>query len=847
MKNLTFKSSLSLVFFFASTQVWSEAQRVDGKKILAEIHQGTKVKSIPLAQLPQNFGGQGKKLGSSDGAELSQEALNLALADEALFQKVISEVLFPFQQMILDKKVNFEGLAKKNATFQTLEKSSYEGKGDYFESQWKKNKESVNMKNAHKWWANYLGNFKKIQFVKISPYSLNTQIAERDPLTSLPQVFEIEARMDIRGEDKNKSRQHDRGTLSFRVEKKTNEKNWSISNVSFIQGESLKNQEASFQEVASFQDGELSNYLRKEAIRRGGYALALGDIDGDDQVDMVVGHMGAVEVFKGLPDGSFKKLSNEKLGIENETLVKSAVISDFDNDGKKDLLLVRFAPNEEAGKDIVVYKNLGEKFQRHGHIKNRFPSYYAMPSAVADYNKDGLLDFYIGFPGAKDFTVLDKNESGYEGKKEFHPQGLFYNLSELQFKEVTKEKLPLVHNKKFPNGYPEAAVVFAHTSTGIDYDLDGDMDIVVVDDKANLSPLYKNDGTGSFTQVADKIGLTNYDFGMGFTAADLDNDGKLEFIYTNVNFLPAERLYHSLRNNFSDYSKLPGTFGVRVFKSNNSKDYSDITALTQISGCGEGIGGVEVIDYNNDGNMDIYVANGLWSGNSEKHDLSSLFVRANAINNFDYQEVLNSSVGIEEANTSFMRILTDFQGDVENMKELKGIHPSMAGFQRNCLFRNNGNGTFTEVGFLEGVDSIADGYIVGTADFNKDGKMDLVLRNGDPGTDKNRHPAVQVFLNKKENKQKSVIIALNGTNSNRDGVGAILDATIGGKKYLRHIVANNGAMQSEGVIHFGLGQNDKIETLNIRWPSGKVDVLKNIPAGRHRILETGVIHKITEN
>lgn len=143
------------------------------------------------------------------------------------------------------------------------------------------------------------------------------------------------------------------------------------------------------------------------------------------------------------------------------------------------------------------------------------------------------------------------------------------------------------------------------------------------------------------------------------------------------------------------------------------------------------------------------------------------------------------------------------------------------------------------------MDSIADGYIIGAADLNKDGKMDLILRNGDPGTDKNRNPSVQVFLNKKERKEKSVIIALNGTSSNRDGVGAILNATIGGKKYIRHLVANNGAMQSEGIIHFGLGNHEKIDNLNIRWPSGKVDTFKNIPAGRHRILEKGSINKIS--
>src|SRR5690606_12740907 len=72
---------------------------------------------------------------------------------------------------------------------------------------------------------------------------------------------------------------------------------------------------------------------------------------------------------------------------------------------------------------------------------------------------------------------------------------------------------------------------------------------------------------------------------------------------------------------------------------------------------------------------------------------------------------------------------------------------SMAGYQRNRLFLNMGDMQFVDVGYMEGVDSIYDGYIVATADYNSDGKMDLILKNGDPGSTKYMFPSIQIFKN----------------------------------------------------------------------------------------------------
>jgi ASPIC and UnbV/FG-GAP-like repeat len=815
------------------------------RKLLSRVIKGSQQVRTSMSQLPQNFGGSKRKLNVTEQAEISRIALGLASADEAHFQGVLRDVFQPLERMFRAGRVNLAGISDSSTRFIWKDSSSSvsRDKEGVLELRWGINAKSAGLSEADTSLNEYLGGFRKLDEFVLDPFSFSTPLSQRDPASALPLAYEVEARLDLRGLDLSKARRHDRGIVRLTVAWDAPSKRWKLGAWRLISGETLTASAPAFSEVSPFEPSAVSSFLRKEAIRRGGYALAVNDLDGDGWDDMVLGHLGALQVFKGSESGAFKLLDSKVIGLGEETLVKSAVMVDFNNDGRKDLLLTRFAPDEKAGNDIVLYQNSYQnsgdlRFKKVEQIRNRSPAYYAMPSAVGDFDADGLLDFYIGFPGAKDFTVLNRAKAGFSGSLERHPQGLFYNTGGLSFKEVTRERLPYTPKKNaYTDGYPEMAAVFPHASMAVDYNLDGNMDLVVIDDKANLSPLYVNDGKGTFSQVADKIGLTNYDFGMGFAAGDLSGRGKLDFIYTNVNFLPAERLHHGLSKNFSDFSKLAGTFGLRVFRSSDGRSYSDVSALTGVTGCGQGVAGVELIDYNNDGLLDIYVANGLWSGTTREQDLSSLFVRSYAKESFDFQEVLGSAQGVETANTSFMKILSGFEGDLETQSWKAGVRPSMAGYQRNCLFRNNGDDTFTEVGYLTGVDSLADGYVIATADLNRDGKMDLILRNGDPGVEEHRFSPVQVFMNQSPVASKSVILSFRGHKSNHQGIGVIAEAVVGGRKLVRHLVANSGAAQSETVLHFGLGELPAIDELTVRWPSGDVQKYKKIPAGRYMLEE----------
>ena len=141
-------------------------------------------------------------------------------------------------------------------------------------------------------------------------------------------------------------------------------------------------------------------------------------------------------------------------------------------------------------------------------------------------------------------------------------------------------------------------------------------------------------------------------------------------------------------------------------------------------------------------------------------------------------------------------------------KEANGpLSLSFAGHSRNALYRNNGDGTFTEVGFLEGVDRIEDGYIVAPVDINNDGLQDLVLRNTDPAKEQSFQPVIAL-----ENQfdGNTLSVKLHSDSGNTDGLGARVTVRIGEQIISREIRSVTGAVQSEPVAYFGLGSADRV-------------------------------------
>lgn len=155
---------------------------------------------------------------------------------------------------------------------------------------------------------------------------------------------------------------------------------------------------------------------------------------------------------------------------------------------------------------------------------------------------------------------------------------------------------------------------------------------------------------------------------------------------------------------------------------------------------------------------------------------------------------------------------------------------NLSSFERNRTFLNLDGNSFIDVSFASGADIDSDSRSVVAADFNRDGATDLLVGSVGGGS-------LRLFLNRfpKANFSR---IRLEGSRSNRAGIGARLTATVKGQKLIRDLFPQNGFMgQGPAEIILGLGDAKVIDRLEVRWPSGKTQIYKNLAVNRYFLLK----------
>ncbi|MBT4501981.1 MAG: T9SS type A sorting domain-containing protein [Gemmatimonadetes bacterium] len=342
----------------------------------------------------------------------------------------------------------------------------------------------------------------------------------------------------------------------------------------------------------------------------------------------------------------------------------------------------------------------------------------------------------------------------------------------------------------------------------LDFDRDGSLDLFVgnlgeVHIPTNL--LYRNRGDGTFEDVTEAAGLhmsSDPEAGGvygGAIAGDFDNDGWPDL------FLAISKAFH------------------RLFLNDQEGGFREVIS-SALADEGEAAGAAAG-DFDNDGDLDFMVAAG---GSTDYIWRSGVWLN---LGDGQFIEV-TEGVGLS-ALTASKWIVGINLGDIDNDGDLD----ILSGWDPSFLFLNNGDGSFADYSAQSGLRSKTLAALI-FGDFDLDGFLDVLGGGGG-----NEFPALYRNLGSDHHWLR---VELAGRMSNRQGIGARLIATSGKLRQTREILGGLGAYQNEMVAHFGLGQRAQVDRLEIRWPSGQVDVLTDISADQKiRIIEgQGTLHVV---
>ncbi len=490
--------------------------------------------------------------------------------------------------------------------------------------------------------------------------------------------------------------------------------------------------------------------------------VAMFDYDNDGYLDIFMVNSLTVDLVKSKGktkshlyhndgNGKFTEVA-EKAGVSDVGWGMGVAVGDYNNDGFEDIYVTCLGPDH-------LFKNNGngtftDVTAKAGVSDPR----WSTGASFVDYDNDGYLDLFVS--NYVDFDINNLPEFGQGRTCQYKsipvqcgPRGLkgagdslFHNNRDGTFTEVSKRA-----GVDDPNGYYGLGVITS------DFDDDGLIDIYVANDSTpNFH--YRNKGNGTFEEIGFSAGDAVNENGseqgsMGVTVGDYDHDGKLDLFVTNFAD-EYNTLYHNDgKNSFTDLS------------------YAAKVAAVSLPYVGWG---TKFFDYDNDGWVDLFVANG-------------------------------------------------------------HVYPQLPGYrQPRLLLHNNHDSTFTEVSAQFGNVLTENRASRGVAfgDIDNDGDIDLLIADLDGPP--------QLLRNDGGNANNSVLIKLVGVKSNRDGIGARVTVVSGDLTQTDEVRSGDSYLsQSDMRLHFGVEKRAKIDQIQVRWPSGTVDKITGVTANKIITLKEG--------
>jgi enediyne biosynthesis protein E4 len=533
-------------------------------------------------------------------------------------------------------------------------------------------------------------------------------------------------------------------------------------------------------------ENDTLNYLIFPYMYMGG-GVSVGDINKDGLDDIFfTGNLVRNKLYLNKGNLKFEDIS-EKSGIEgNHQWFTGSTMADVNNDGWLDIYVCVSAKYKPKG-NLLFLNNSDNTFTECAAAYGINDKSSSVQATFFDYNNDGLLDLYVA-----NYPVIPVSMGAryYHNKmieNKYEESGhLYRNNGDNTFTDVTKE----------------AGVQNFGMSIGVvamDLNNDGWKDLYISNDFNVPDYLYLNNGDGTFKSIVRESTFQTSIFGMGFDAADINNDGLIDLYQIDmtpedhyrrmVNVSPMSRETFNLSLDYGlHYQYMQNSLQINNGIFNNIPIYSNISLFAGVAYTDWSWGGL-FMDMDNDGNKDLIVTTGV-------------------LRDINDRDVMNDS-----KNNVYFK---------QNKEYRPELFPSTP--VKNHVFRNNGDFTFTNKADSWGFAKPGFANGVAYSDLDNDGDLDVVISNlnAEAGIYENKVvPASFHYLK----------VNLEGPLTNQFGLGGIVIVRTGDIAQKQELTLSRGYQSSvPTTIHFGLALNDTIDELTVVWPDKKQQVLKNIKA-----------------